>query len=336
MIGVMKLPGILAALFLLCGALVRAHRVSPAQQDDVTVLESPLFNPLSSIAYHVLKVAEGLPRAQRQAFNDESLTKLLQTFEVRTNRLKPLVENVFLLMSKKERTKSDLEMFQSGIEAIESIFSQLHRSGKEIESLEDKTSSHRLCESILLHVQQGLPEARALRTANLNSSEALPSVVQDFVAAEYLPNAERVYSLNQKLQNAHSDDGIPKSSADELLGDWQRAHAGIQRSGRKILALIAKVKNSIPRVPSPDDFETLAAAIHFMQKDVADDVKTHNWETLRRRLDAAQKRALTLLHNTRPPTTKPHKIEGLDLPMVTDVIAVGLCNDKTRVFRVLA
>ncbi|CBZ51970.1 conserved hypothetical protein [Neospora caninum Liverpool] len=286
-------------LFLVCGVTARAYRVLPGHQApaDAQLLESPLYGPLSGVAFHLIMISVSVPRAQRQALNDEALTKLLDSFETRTNRLKPLLENVFVLLSKKSPARSDIEMLQTDFDAIQSIFSQ------------DNKSPQGLCGSLLLHVREGLQEAAGLHSAGVSRLESIPSVITDFITADYLPGAERVYNLNRKLNDFDYGKPHDDSFSDKLYSDWQKAHTGIQRSGEKILALIAKVKNSIPRIPAPDEQERLAAASYFMPK-------TQNWQTLQYRLNEAEKMATEVVHNMRPTKPKPGKVVQLNLAEV--------------------
>ncbi|KEP65142.1 UNVERIFIED_CONTAM: hypothetical protein HHA_242590 [Hammondia hammondi] len=303
-------------LFLVCCDITRAYRVLPGQQEvlDAKLLQSPLYGPLSGVAFHLAMIAESLSRAQRQALNDESLTKLLDSVEIRSNRMKPLLENVFLLLSKNRLTTSDTEMLQTDFEAMQSIFSQMQRRVQEIGALEDNNSSRGPYNSLSLHVREGSQQAAGLDAEGASHTKSIPSLIAHFITTEFLPGAEKAYKLNKKLDNFENGEGHRYSIADELNSDWRNAHSGIQRSGQRILALIARAKKSIPRHPSPDEQERLAAAAYFMPKGVSDIVTSQNWRIIGQRLDEAEDVAATLVHSMQATKTKLEKIEHFDLP----------------------
>nr|CEL73079.1 TPA: hypothetical protein BN1205_102680 [Toxoplasma gondii VEG] len=286
-------------LCLFCCGTTRAYRVLPGQEEvlDAKLLQSPLYGPLSGVAFHLAMISQSLSRAQRQALNDEALMKLLDSVQIRSNRIRPLLENVFLLLSKNRLTTGDTEMLQTDFEAMQNIFSQ------------DNNSSQGPYNSLSLHVREGSQQAAGLHAAGASHTKSIPSLIAHFLTTEFFPGAEKAYKLDRKLDNFENGEARHYSVADELYSDWRNAHSGIQRSGKRILALIAKVKKSIPRLPSSDEEERLAAAAYFMPK-------RQNWHIIGHRLDEAENVAATLVHSLQQTRTKQGKIEHFDLPAV--------------------
>ncbi|EPT30405.1 hypothetical protein TGPRC2_242590 [Toxoplasma gondii TgCatPRC2] len=310
-------------LCLFCCGTTRAYRVLPGQEEvlDAKLLQSPLYGPLSGVAFHLAMISQSLSRAQRQALNDEALMKLLDSVQIRSNRIRPLLENVFLLLSKNRLTTGDTEMLQTDFEAMQNIFSQMQRQVQEIGALEDNNSSQGPYNSLSLHVREGSQQAAGLHAAGASHTKSIPSLIAHFLTTEFFPGAEKAYKLDRKLDNFENGEARHYSVADELYSDWRNAHSGIQRSGKRILALIAKVKKSIPRLPSSDEEERLAAAAYFMPKGVSDKVKRQNWHIIGHRLDEAENVAATLVHSLQQTRTKQGKIEHFDLPAAIAIVS---------------